>query len=972
MQKSVDSFSNRNIRCFGMRLAKVLIVVPFTLITSNLLAQDSDVEPASTGVLQEEIVVTGSRIINSKLTSPIPMQSIGLDHIDNAGTVDVGELLEQIPGVYLGTSPNNSLLSTQNSGLSTVSLRNLGTNRTLTLIDGHRVVSNSGSLQAVDTGTIPSGFLDRIEITTGGSSAVYGSDAIAGVANIVFVKDFEGLKIDLRTEDSFEGGAERNTVDATWGFNYAEGRGNLMIGGFYGDRGGLFGRQRDYAASDLEVDIETGEFEINRSSFLPGGRFEGDAWNINGVWQNDQVGSVYCLDDGRVPACDDYQEALDGYDFRPLSQLVPERERSSIIARTSFDFTSELSGWALVQYTDITTRSTRAAANVQDASTWGPFDNETRIGDMAADHPFIHPAVQETLSGTVDWRRRFNEVGLRFREANRETLRTGFGLDGALSDDWSWSAYAGYGEYQGRQIRENEINKRNVDLALDIEADPDNVGGYRCIDAAARADGCVPLNVFGEGSITEEMADYVRATDRLSVDLEQTALSFTVNGTFMDLPAGRIETAMGVDYRKEQQTSVGDEDTAAGLTTTGFIPSITGDYDVVEAFVEFKVPLLKDQPFAKSVDFATALRIADYSTVGQVESWNFGLTWSPSEDIMFRAQRSQAQRAPDITELFSPQRSDFDDLNHPCDNIGLAATGVVADNCRSLAGVLEAINDPAGSGVFEQDGSSVFGPNSGNVNLQEETANTFTAGFVFTPRAVEGFSLIVDYFDIQVEDSISSVETQLAVDLCFNDASFSNKFCDSISFDPDGQIGRVINQDENLNQLTVEGVDVTANYDFTLSSLRLPGEFDASLVYTHVLTNEEEFNGPTGAIIDDFKGEVGEPIDEYRMSLNWKPLDGLSVGYRLNYTGTAINDNAPVPTDVLGSQKFERTLIHNLRASYRFGGDDQYRLSFGINNITDDNGPYLPDGYKDGENSNVGDSYDRVGRRAYLGFRYSL
>lgn len=965
------------VNALGRLIAPLCLGVTVLLCAPAYAQAPEDTSEKSVREPLDTLTVTGSRIKTSNASSSVPTQVLDIAEIIEAGTTDLGEIVDQLPGVFQGISPNNSLLSTQNAGLSTIDLRGLSTNRTLTLINGRRVVSNSGSAQRVDTGTIPSGFVEQIEITTGGASAIYGSDAIAGVANIILRDDFEGFELEARYEESFEGGAERPSIDATWGMNFAEGRGNIMIGGMFEDRKSIFARERDFANATDEFNLATGVRSPNFSSTLPGGRFEGDAWNIGGVWQNDQTGSVYCLDDGRVPACDDYQEAFDGYNFQPFSQIEPERERWGALARASFDFTETVTGWVQLQHSDIQTKAQRAAASSNDAHTYGTFDDETRIGDLPADHPFIHPAVQETLSGTVDWRRRFDEVGQRFRASNRETTRFGAGLEGTIGDRWYWDVYAGYGNHEQRQIRENELNRQKIDFALDIEVDPTNPTGFRCIDAAARADGCVPLDIFGEGSVSTAAADYIRATDRLRQELTQTVATALFGGELMRLPAGPLETAFGVDYRKEEQESNGDPDTNAGLTTTGFIPSVVGEFDVTELFVEFKVPLIVDQPGIQTLDFSTAYRYADYSTIGDVASWNAGLTWAPSDDILFRAQISQSQRAPDITELFSPQRSDFDDLSDPCNGITLASTGVVATNCLSIPTVVQAINDEIADALvadpnvdpntigFDQDGNSVFGPNVGNPNLIEETGDTFTVGFVMTPRFLPGFTLIADYYEIEVTDAIGSVNSQLAADLCYDDASFNNRFCSSITRDADGQVSRIVNQVENLNVLIAEGIDVTMEYEFDAPFI--PGEFETQIIYSHVKTNEEQFDGPDGLEIDDFAGEIGLPTDEYRFTLRYRPNDDWSLRYRLRYVGTGFDDNGANPDDLLAGLKVEQVLTHDLYASYRFGDDHSYRVFAGIENLEDQHGPFLPDDYLSGNDWNVGDSYDVVGRRFYVG-----
>lgn len=932
----------------------------------------------------EEIVVTGSRIISSNLTSPIPTQVIDMAEIEASGTVDLGEVIEQLPGVFLGISPSNSLLSTQNSGLSTIDLRGLSTNRTLTLIDGRRVVSNSGSAQRVDTATIPTGFIDRVDITTGGASAVYGSDAIAGVANIVLVDDFEGFELETRYEDSADGGRESPSLNVLWGTNLASGRGNVMIGANWENKESLFASERDYARSNLEIDLETGELEPNLSSTLDGGRFEGDAWNNGGVWQNDQPGvnpfdgNVYCLDDGRVPACDDYQEALDGWDFRPFSMLFPERERWSTLVKGKFDLTDTLTASAMLHYSETDTKSERAPASLNDANTFGPFDDDERIGDIPDEietapgsgvfitNPLIHPAVLDTLSGTVDWRRRAVEVGNRDRSSNRVTQRVSLGLDGEINDNWSFSTYVGRGVYEQNQRKNNEINRQNVQFAINIVGDPSSPGGLRCIDDAAVAAGCVPLDVFGVGSISPEAADYIRHTIMLNQELTQTTASFVASGDLWKLPAGQVQMATGIDYRKEEQQTTGDPVTNAGLTSSSSLLNVDAEFDVTEAFVEFSVPLVADKPGIHALDLTTAYRVADYNTIGDVSSWNFGLSYAPVPDLRIRAQVSQAQRAPDITELFSPQRSDFDSFNDPCDGVTATSAGIVDDNCRTDPGIAAAI---ATDGEFNQDGSSIFGPNQGNLDLIEETADTTTFGFVFTPSVLEGFSFIADYYKIEVEDVIASVDSQLAGELCYSDINFeTNVFCDSITRDVDGQVSRIVNQVENLNSLTSEGIDVTVRLDFSVP--RVPGDFESKIVYAHIIKNETAFDGPDGEVIDDFAGEVGLPEHEYRWSLRWRPNERWSIRYRLKYQGTVLDDNDPDPEDIFGFKRFEAVLDHDIYASYSFGTEHDYRVFAGINNIENQTGPYLPDGYESGSNSNVNSSYDRVGRVFYAGFKF--
>lgn len=915
-----------------------------------------------------EIVVTGSRIAKSNLNSAVPTQVIGFEDIDAAGSVSVGEILEQIPGVGQGLSPESTLRATQNAGLSSISLRNLGSNRTLTLIDGRRVVSNSGNAQRVDLGTIPAGFIERIEIVTGGASAVYGSDAVAGVANIILRDDFEGFRVNLRYGDSAGGGEQESLIDVLAGTNFLNDRGNVLFGAVYDRETPVFGRDRDWALVAVEFDRDTGEFVgPDYSSRIPGGRFEGDdAWNVDGVWYNDA--SIGPPDD-RNPR-DGFETALDGFDFRPESVISPFRERFKAAAKADFDFLPNLSGFTSVQFSSIETEAKRAAAPTSGDSEFGADGFEQEIGNIAANNPFIPSAVEETRSRSVSWQRRFSEVGKRYRASDRDTIRAWLGLEGSFSEErWNWSSYVSMGSFEQSQVRENELNLQNLQFGLDLQEDPANPGTYRCANEAARADGCIPINLFGAGSITPEMADYIRATDRLNQQLDQTMFGATVIGDLLELPAGTLQAAFGVEYRKEEQDTRGDSATQLGLTTTGAIPNLSGEYEVREAFVELNVPLLDDRPWAQRLNLELAGRVGDYDTIGSVGSWKAGLSWAITDDIRLRTQASSAQRAPNISELFSAPRSDIDTVNDPCAGVTANSSGLIDDNCRSVESISNVIGNV---GVFRQDTTAIFGPNLGNPALTEETSDTFTAGFVLTPAAFDGFSLVADYYDIEIEGAINSINSQDTANLCYGSPTFpNNRLCDAITRDGLGQISRIMNQVENIDTLKAEGVDVTLDYNFELPFA--PGDFEVRTVYTHVIDRSNRFAGPDSLVIRDFTGEVGVPEHEYRSTLTWTRGD-LRIRYRLNYLGTGVDDNREERLLENGEPnpayfKFEQNITHDLYARYQFGDSPRVSVFAGINNIDNQTGPFIPDGFTSGGSSNFDSVYDPIGRFFYGGVR---
>jgi len=959
----------------------------------------------------ETIVVTGSRIRRTNESAAIPVQILDRGDLDEIGSIDIAEMLQEIPGVDADLSPENTSLSTQNSGLSTVNLRRLGGNRTLTLIDGRRAVSNSGNGERVNLNTIPAGFVQSIEVTTGGASAIYGSDAIAGVVNVLLKDDFEGFEVHARQSNAEASGERERTIDLTFGTRFANGRGYLLAGATYDDETAIFAdATRPQSILPIEFDEPnrsridgqednpdafgselgfgncdaSGDFCMNPalSSNLPGGLFEGDdAWNIGGVWFNDQS---LLPNDGRQ-ASFGFETEIDGINFRPGRTLSPSSEVITAAIKTEFSLTPDVAVFFDVSYSEIETLSRNAALNATSGTDIGNAALQAAnpalifedIGRMAADHLFIPPEVEETRSGTVSWRRRFVEVGTRDRFNQRDTLRTAFGLEGNAWDDWEWTAYGTYGEFDQRQTYVNELNFLNLQRALNIEAD--GSGGFQCDDAGARADGCVPLNIFGEGSITPEAANYIRYTGQLRQERTQTTFAGNMNGELLQMAAGPMSAAFGFEYRREEQDTLGDPDNAFEYTSVTPVPNISADFDVIEVFAEVDIPLVTDK-----LSLQLAARAADYSTVGNTFSYNIGGSWQPIPDIRFRGQYSRSQRAPTLTEFFSPPRGDFDGLLDPCDGLFPDGTGitpppgsttdpaVIAANCLA-AGPLSVqpfFDDPDNAGSAYNFAGSVSGPNAGNDMLQEETADTYTVGVVFTPRSWPNLTLIVDYYDILVVDAIGSVSTQLTADLCFGAADFpNNRFCDVISRDTStGFVQQVVNRQENLNELTAEGIDATVNYEGVIGAL--PGEFGLNVRYTHYLTDDFTFVGIDGPQLEDSLGEIGETENEYRARIRWD-WRGLRLSWSARYRDGGVDDLRVAADDPAFFRASGET-FHSFFVRYELRDNPRVRFYAGINNVTDEMGPIIPIGLNNGNSRNIVSSLNDVeGREFYAGVRMS-
>jgi len=364
------------------------------------------------------------------------------------------------------------------------------------------------------------------------------------------------------------------------------------------------------------------------------------------------------------------------------------------------------------------------------------------------------------------------------------------------------------------QLRSNELVFPNIRNALYVEPDPAAPGQYRCVDADARSEGCVPLDLFGQGSVSPAAADYIRARDDLHTDITQDSFSATINGDLFALPAGPIWAAAGLEHRIDRQDTRGDPVTQSRVTGYASIPDIVGEIDVTDAYAEIVVPLIANRPLAHALGVEAAVNVARYSlaNVDTVTSYRFGVDWAVSPDVRIRSQWARAQRAPGLSDVFSPPRGDFDTVLDPCDGVTAVSTGIVADNCRAVPGIAAAIT---ADGVFTQSSDQISGPNAGNPELREEIADTVTLGLVATPRWAPGMAFTVDFYDISIRDAISFASNQTTLDLCYGDPTPAqdNSFCTPISRASNGQISEIINRPRNLNEVASSGVDVTLAYE---------------------------------------------------------------------------------------------------------------------------------------------------------------
>jgi outer membrane receptor protein involved in Fe transport len=760
---------------YFLRYIGAAVLGGFALSLANVAQAQADLED-----VVEEIIVTGSHIARSEFSNPIPIAVMDSEDIEIGAIETLDALLQQHPSVQQVTTARESTSGTDRSGVASVALRGLGVERTLTLLDGKRMVSSRTGRSNVDLSTIPVDFIERIEIITGGASAIYGSDALAGVINIITKSDFEGVTLRARTETPEAGGEENFTLGVTMGSAFADGKGHAMMNASFFDRRALRSADRHWAVEALEVRSD-GTVGPDFSSFTVGGRYdllEADGTRIGGTGA---TGGRVVLTPGTT-AVRPFVEDIHGYNTNELASITTPIRRYNFATKADYQLNERVNLFMNGYYSRTDTISNRGPENTQareyhlgsDFNTWMiPIDNPLipqSILDIAF-NDFSDGAGGTDVIG-LDWRRRFTEID-RFIENTRETFRFGIGLEGDLNDNWDWNVGLNYGRTQQSQLVSGNTIKANVVDALDIEPDPTNPGEFRCVNPQSVARGCVPLNIFGEGSVTPEMVAWIKDDSTFLGSIEQMTLSALVTGDLMELPAGTLGVAAGLEYREDDSRTITDSLLRDQGTTFVAVPSNGGATDVREIFVEAVVPLLADRPFANYLGVEAAVRYADYSHVGGVTSYKGGFEWAPIESLRFRGGWSRATRAPSIIEAFSVPRTTTFGKDDPCDGITAADAGtVVGDNCLSIAAIAAEVT---ATGTF--DGNLEIeerGFNLGNPNLAEEQADTVTIGAVFEPEFLPGFGLTVDYWDIDIEDAIVGTSRQNSLDLCYESVGFSN------------------------------------------------------------------------------------------------------------------------------------------------------------------------------------------------------
>ncbi len=980
-------------------LSRTPLAIALLAATGTLMAQDPAPQDA---VDIDRVSVTGTRIAREGFASPSPITAVSAEEIRATGAVNIGELMTKLPQLTPTFTTGNSTRFIGTAGVGGLDLRGMGTARTLVLVNGRRHVGALSGSTTVDVNTIPVEWIERIEVITGGASAVYGADAVAGVVNYIMKKSFDGIEMRGQRGAASEGAFDRKFVSFSAGNTFADGRGNAAIalerseqGRFArGDR--RIGRQFPVSVPNPGFDPTLPPSQSNPQNIVsgPGGSHAtsfGGTFNIAPFDFQDPTtwGNRYMFEpdgsfrrkryDGVVlsnTSCVD----CDFIDFNSVADLEPAFERTSVNTIVNFDLSDDHRLFFEGKYT-------KTESNFFSQSA---FDSPVRL---RRDNAYISPELGALMDAnglsTLAVNRHHIDGGRRGELVDRKTTRFVIGLEGWLGDGWTYETSFNYGETAIDRLNlNNRINDRfhaGLDAAVDangrvrcrVDIDPDaiNPNTNRPYNDYARS-GCVPFSIFGEGAISPDAAAWYNVDSPNASKLKQTVYSASVaNSTLFSLPAGDVGFAGGLEYRKEESSEIADPLSALGLTFLNAIPDSRGQYDVREAFVETSIPLLAELPGIEHLALDLAGRYSDYSSIGSTKTWNIGLDWQMIPSLRMRGTVARAVRAPSISELFGPQVQNFATIADPCNTLptnsnrpdtardpalrraNCAALGVPADWIDSYTA-----NRPGLSG--------------GNAELDPETADSVSFGLVWQPAFIEGLGVSVDYWRITLHDAIGSVDAQTNATRCVDSpGGIDNPFCTTFVRAPasgnvDGQgrefpghsITSWVALDENLAKSRRVGVDFEVDYRFNLQG----GTTILRAVGTRLLQSREwEFQD----FPDDSRSFLKSTSNpRYRANLEASYARGdWNANWRLNY----IHDTLRVDPDSYASNPGQsspirngRYVYHNAQVGYTYP-DSGINVYIGANNLFDKDPPLNYFGATVGAAN-----YDSIGRFVYLGATY--
>lgn len=952
----------------SVSLASVALAGLASAVAQEAPAQDETVAEG------ELVVITGSRIARPELSSPNPVQVITAETIEQSGQVNLTEFLSQSPAL-LGSQSNLDVAGSaltggaQNVGVNLLDLRNLGASRTLVLVDGRRHVAGYPGIAAVDINTIPTDLVQRVDVLTGGASAVYGADGVSGVVNFILKRDFEGLRVRGQNNISERGDAGSRFVAVTAGKNFAGGRGNLTASYEFQETDrfsqlkrlnyGLTGPSYTFARNPADgapgspgddpnvpdrvlltglrwADSSLGGAIDLNQDFVPDFTGEGGVYDV-GTYV---PGTAFTIGGSSTP-----RESYYG-DFTPYTR----RHVAQMFGR--FQFSPAFEVYAEGKYV-------RSKAVTQGQPSYDLYTT------LFSDNAFLAQRYGTAAVTGDAWFSRDNfDFGVRQYEMERELWRAVVGAKGDLGSNLKYDVSYVFGQSTQHGTNRNDRIADRYYAALDAVSD--GAGGITCrinlpgqttirgdslgnpvvyngAPQTFQAGQCVPLNILGNGTPSRAALDFITVDHTSSARIRQHVVSAVLSGdtgSFFSLPGGAPAFAIGAEYRKEDSRFVPSAESQAGVLIDDSQASIdSGDFDVKEVFGEVNLPILSDMAFAHNLSLGGAIRYSDYSSVGGTTTWNLNGTYAPIRDIAFRGTYSQAVRAPNISELYAQQSGTFEFIVDPCgiDRLTEGTTSRVG-NCTTALnalGIDPTTFDPANSS-FSPQNSSLAGFSGGNPNLREETAKTWTAGVVLRPTFIRGLAITADWYDIRLDQAVQYSTAQDIVDLCYDQPTLNNVYCQSLTRSPTtGFVSSYQVIPQNVASFKTAGLDVTLDYRF--EPFANAGTFNVRFSgnYLHRLN----FVPTLGADPENELSSAAYPAPQYSATfdLGWSK-GPLTVNYGINWwdkTRRVTREQEAANPDYVPAEYiwYKQKWEHELYLSYSV--NEKFDLYGGINNLFD-------------------------------------
>ena len=919
----------------------------------------------STSADSQSVTVTGSRILRPDLIGNTPVVSVGLETFGNLGMENFADLAAQLPqfAPSFGASRTQSTFSgVASSGLNLANLRNLGSLRTLVLVNGRRTAGGTSTSTSVDFNNMPTANIERIEIITGGASAIYGSDAVAGVINIITKKNFEGVEAGLSYGQAQKGDNENPSGYVMFGRRFGD-AGRVLATVQYDKQGQVSCRNRELCSEDFAWTAPATQIRGPNaySGVGLGGRFF-----VGATAYTRRNGSFTDASGALIP----FSVPLDGYNRNADRDLAIPTERILGAVDAEFNITNNLRAYAELNYgkTSIDAQFEGHPFQSQAAgSLFGTLQATIPVGNPFIPAPlrtainnFNATASAATRITEMTWWQRFNNAGgPRGATNEREMVRAAFGLKGEFGSGWRWDLSHVVGETKVKLGTDGLVNTSNLYFGLRVEADPANPGKFRCVDAAARAKGCVPINPFADYTPDQQTALGIGSTSSGKSKLSDTVLSVT--GTLANLPAGSLRTAFGLEQRSFSgfldHSDVMNQGLATGnqIADTDFAKTTTK-----EVFAEILVPILADLPAARSLNFEGAFRHSKAAS-NKYDTWKFGGDWEPVDGFRFRGMKARAVRAPLPGEL-SGGGLTAGVVNDPCTAARRNLNPIRATNCATDG--IPANYTPAL--VIEQ---GVSGQTGGNANLTPEVGTTLTLGFVWQPKAVSGLSVTVDHFKIDVDKIITTVSRQIAVDKCYDTAE--RLLCGAITRGTNPLLPgatyvlkSVNEQLQNVAQQNIAGTDIDVKYKFKTATA---GDWDLGALIT--LYDKASLLPLAGSDPVNLLGQAGGSTSDQGFiritgsaNVGWK-YDKLHTNWNLRYIGRA--DMSPTST-ANGFPRISEATYHNVRIGYDMVKNGE--VYFGITNLLNKKPPLFASGTAGTQAlDTVPGYYDVFGRSFYVG-----